>query len=242
MTDNEAEKEKGSQDPQAQSAALEKPAVEGADGKPAEIENAEGNGNYPSIEELAADEKGKMFEIKKLRSDRRSLREENERLMAELESLRTNKPEHAPENRQDEPDEVESKVMGVLQRERIKENREEAFNHILSQDDVATDKDMDEIAEVMRDTGLDLLAKAKPFSAAELGLKEWRSRKISAGNKATDAEKAGAQDIPKGGKAAGGSASSKKLWSRTDITKMSDEDYEKNRSELLAASREGRIK
>lgn len=246
MEEKEAVKDEGElQDPQAAPAAPEtlvgpeNKESEPAGAKPAEEALIAGDADGKN---LPSDEKGKLFEIKKLRADRRALREENERLIADRESRRQAPP---PDNIQEVPEElrtIQQQVRNVFQEERAKEHREEAFNHILSQDDVATKDDLNEIGELMCDTGLDILAKTKPFQAAELALHEWRRVKTSKSEKASPAEKASVQDIPKGGVKPGGGASSKKLWSRTDIKNMSDADYEKNRDELLAASKEGRIK
>lgn len=248
--EDEAVKEEGEpKDPQATPAAPETPVVpENKEEKPAGAKPAEEAPESGETDEknLPSEEKGRLFEIKKLRADRRALREENERSQERIKALESGRQQPLPDNNQegavDELRTVDERVRNVLQQERIKEHREEAFNHILSQDDVTTDKELKEIGDVMCDTGLDELAKTKPFQAAELALHEWRRIKISESKKSSPSEKASAQDMPKGGVKPGGGAPAKKLWSRKDISKMSDEDYEKNRSELLAASKEGRIK
>ena len=245
--EDEVVKEEGEpKDPQADPTTPETPVVpenkveEPAGAKPADEARKSGESNE---ENLSSEDKGRLFEIKKLRADRRALREENEALKAERDARDHQPlPENNQEGAEEEPHNVEYTVRNVLQQERLKEHREEAFNHILSQDDVSTDKELNEIGEVMRDTGLDILAQAKPFQAAELALREWRRVRAERSSKASPGEKASAQDIPKGGVKPGGGNSAKKLWSRKDIEDMSDSDYEKNRSELLAASKEGRIK
>ena len=245
IEDEAVKEEGGPKDPQAESAAPETPVVpENKDGKPAGAKPEEEAPDTGEADDknLPSEDKGRLFEIKKLRADRRALREENERLIAERE---TNRRQPPPENNQEGAEElrtVDERVRSVFQQEKLKENREDAFNHILSQDDVSTEKELKEIGDIMCDTGLDELAKTRPLQAADLALKEWRRAKTSQSKKSSPGEKASAQDIPKGGVKPGGGASSKKLWSRKDITNMSDEDYEKNRSELLAASKEGRIK
>ena len=242
MIEEESEKKEGAQDLSPESAPDKNPPITGTDGKPAGGEPAAETQEDGEVAEESspANERGLRFEIKKLRADRRELREQNERNEAEL--LRFRGQPNNPDDRQDlsQPDDVETKVLNVIRGEKIKEHRQEAFDHILSQDDVSTEKELKEIADIMSETGLDELAKTKPLSAADLALKEWRRSKDST-RKASETQRASAQDMP-GGKSAGGSASAKKLWSKSEIKDMSDTDYEKNREELLAAGREGRIK
>ena len=235
--DVSAVKEGEEQVPPVDSASTDKkpdvtpvPKVEGGEeAKPGETHNSVG------------------FEFKKLRSERRAIREELERerseketLRAELEELRSRyiPPENDTSSREDVLD-VRAAVREEIRNEKLSEERSDALNHILSQDDIKSEDTLKEIVEVMKTTGLDVLAKSHPYHAAELGLREWRRTKTE--GKASSIDKERASDLgasSRGGAQHGG----KRVYTRDEIAKMSDEDYEKNRSDILTAKREGRVK
>ena len=116
MIEEESEKKEGAQDLSPESAPDKNPPITGTDGKPAGGEPAAETQEDGEVAEESspANERGLRFEIKKLRADRRELREQNERNEAEL--LRFRGQPNNPDDRQDlsQPYDVETKVLNVI--------------------------------------------------------------------------------------------------------------------------------
>lgn len=189
---------------------------------------------------------GVRYELKRLRSDRRGLNEENERLRDEnerlLEETRTKEtppeePEHAYAPQGATKEEVRDMVREENKTQRKEDEKKDAFDYILSQEDVTTDDELSEVVTVMKDVGLDKFARVEPLNAAQLGVQEWRRRKGD--GKASPHDKEGAKDTLSGTRVGGGSG--KRTYKRAEINAMSDKEYEDNREDMLAAQKDGRI-
>lgn len=189
---------------------------------------------------------GVKFELKKLRSERRVLREENERLKEEKAAQKPHDDERdllgddAPNDDRTGEKTVRDLVRSEVSVQRVKDEKNDAYNHILSQDDINDEKDLQEVVSIMQETGLDVFAKQRPLQAAELALKELRLRRSSKG-KGSDADRANAGDATSG-RSGSSSASSGRSFTRQEIGDMSREVYDKNRDDIMTAQKAGRIK
>jgi hypothetical protein len=133
----------------------------------------------------------------------------------------------------------------VIQEYEAAKHREEANLYVQSQDDIKTEADLEAIKEVLHKSGLAHAVKAgvvSPMDAATRALKEWREGRsvqseVSVQKTAAKIQAGGVQ---------GNFTPGKKVWSKAEIDALSDPrdpaKWLKNRDDVEAAIREGRIK
>lgn len=192
------------------------------------------------------DRKGLLFTIQKLRADKRRLKDELDQATGQLAQLR---PSGVQPPVQDmtallsgESPDVREVVRQELAKDRLATEEDQATEYLLSQEDVNQEQgDLKAIGQVIRDYKLERLMKEHPLEAVQAGLELWRSKRTKKVDPRLKAEAVGAP------RSAGPSPSvtpsnGKKIWSRDEIRALSREEYVAHRDDILAASREGRIK
>jgi len=214
-------------------------------GAGSQVEGTEGAGGERGIP------RGAYEELKSLRQFKRQARD-YERRIADLESriAAGNRPDAAPQKPDlwTDPDgfvdsKVASAVGDAITRAELKRQGQAAYQYIRSQEGITADAE-EEIADIMRETGLDALVMRNPQKAAELAIREWRERnglppKPGVPDNETDLARKRAQGVA-GAAAAGG----KKVWTVAEVSEIAKnpEQYAKHRDEILAAQTEGRIR
>jgi hypothetical protein len=225
------------------------PATQGGEGTaPSQEQSGEGAVEIP--QEGKQPERGiptgAYRELKGLRQRTR----EQERRIAELETRLTqhspasNGKEVDPKSIWDDPERyVETKFQTLQQRAEIARGKQDAYKFIQSQDDVRTEEDEDEIAELMEESGLVAALDRNPKRAVEIALMLWRQSKGI--NPAADAAK-NLQLTKNQAKAVVGApaAGGKKLYSRAEIDQLSSnpEKWAEVREDVMLAQKEGRIR
>ena len=224
------------------------PATQGGDGTaPSQEQGGEGAVETPQ-EGRPTDRgipQGAYRELKSLRQRDR----ENQRRIAELEARLQGAPasngkEADPKSIWEDPDKyVEAKFQTLAQKQEIARQKTEAYKWIQSQEDVRTEEDQDEIAELLQETGLVASLDVNPKRTMEIALMLWRQSKginpESVAAKNLQHTKNQAKAVV-GAPAAGG----KKIYTQADITRLSNnpEEWAKVREDVLLAQQEGRIR
>ena len=237
------------QQEQGQAAVAEKGTPE----RPAEVE---GDGSKPEGDNGTGRGKGpdpyfaQKRVTERLKKDMDELRDQNSQILQHLESLRNpaasnGAPASQANQAQDDFDwtnpkkTFEALLDARFNKYEVDREKRDAQEYVLYQEYINPDADMEYIQQLSKSHGLDILADIKPMLAAETLLKIVKADRgighkppVPKSQARTIASNAAQPDMVDG----------KKVWSERAVKKMTPDEWEKSREDVLAAYKEGRYK